>query len=105
VKRGDIWLVNDGVALSEDVRAERLCLIVSPDVLLERLDTVLAVPVLRGGRPVSFRPVITIKEIDGVLVCDQLQALSKSHFVRRQGAADRKTLAAALAVLRELFAD
>jgi len=105
VKRGDIWLVNDGVALSEDVRAERLCLVVSPDVLLERLDAVLVVPVLRGGRPVSFRPTLRFRETEGVLVCDQLQALPKSHFVRRQGAADRKTLAAALAVVRELFAD
>ncbi len=69
------------------------------------LRTVTIMPLTSGSKPAPFRPTIRLNERDGLLLADQMRTVSHLRLVKRVGDADRATLAAALSVLRDMFAD
>jgi len=58
-----------------------------------------------GSRPAGFRVPISFAGKDGLVLLEQCRAVDKRRLVRRMRAADRDTLAAMMATLREMFAD
>jgi mRNA interferase MazF len=60
-------------------------------------------PVTTGSRPAPYRIPVTFQGKDGLILLDQLRTLDKQRLVRRLGAVGRRTLAVALAALREMF--
>lgn len=71
----------------------------------DHLRTVLAAPMTSAGRSAGFRVTVKFQGKEGLIVIDQMRALDKRRCVRRMGALAPQTLRAALAVLREVFAD
>ena len=58
-----------------------------------------------GSRPAPFRVPVSFAGKDGLLLPDQMRTLDRRRLVRRLGEVEGETLAATLAVLRELFAE
>ena len=104
VKRGDIWLVNLDPTVGSEIQKTRPCLIISPPELHEHLRTVMVAPMTSKGFAAPFRVSITHAGTKGLIVLDQLRTVDTMRLVKKLGAAHPKTLAAALAVLQELFA-
>ncbi|MEA3036975.1 MAG: mRNA interferase MazF [Sphingomonadales bacterium] len=57
-----------------------------------------------AGRPAPFRVPLRFDGKEGLLLPDQMRSLDR-RLVKRLGAVEAETLAATLAVLRELFAE
>ena len=105
VARGEVWLVSLDPTVGSEIRKTRPCLIVSPDQLNGRLRTVVVAPLTTGSRPAPFRVQATFQGKEGLILPDQLRTVDRRRLVKRLGVVEAETLAAGLAVLRELFAE
>ncbi len=105
MKRGDVWLAALDPTVGSEIRKTRPCLVVSPNELNAHLRTAIVVPMTTGSRPAPFRVPVRFEGKEGLALSDQMRTLDRRRLVRRLGALEAETLAATLAVLRELFAE
>ena len=103
VRRGEVWLVGLDPTVGREIRKTRPCLIVSPDSMNRFLSTVTALPLTSGGQPAGFRVPVEFDKTNGLLLADQLRTLDRSRLIKRLGTLDEAAVAAALAVLRDMF--
>ncbi|HKX77059.1 MAG TPA: type II toxin-antitoxin system PemK/MazF family toxin [Novosphingobium sp.] len=102
-KRGEIWLTRLDPTEGNELRKTRPCLVVTPDTMNRILGTVTVMPITSGSRPMPFRISTDFRGIPGLLLGDQIRSVAKSRLLKRLDLADEKTLADALAVLRDMF--
>ncbi len=105
VLRGEIWIAELDPTIGSEIRKARPCLIISPDVMNRHLRTVIGMPMTTGSRSARFRIPVRFQNRDGLLLGDQLRTLDRQRLTKCVGVVDTITLAAALAILREMFAD
>jgi mRNA interferase MazF len=105
MRRGEIWWVELDPTIGSEIRKTRPCMIVSPDVMVRGLRTVIVAPLTSGARATSFRRPITFENVDGLLLLDQIRTVDKARLRRRIGRADDRTLVEALAMLRWIFSE
>lgn len=103
MKRGEVWLCALDPTVGQEIQKTRPCLIVSPDELNSRAATVIVAPLTSGSHPARFRVATRFRGTDGLILPDQLRTLDKRRLYKRLGRVERRTLEAALAVLREMF--
>jgi mRNA interferase MazF len=103
VSRGEIWLVlpEAGSATAEP----QPCVVVSPPEIHDHLAVVTVAPVTSGGTPAAYRIPIKLNNQDGRIRLEQLRTVEKRALTRQVGSVEGKTLAAMLAILREMFAE
>ena len=105
MKRGEVWTVALDPTVGSEIQKTRPCLIVSPDVMTQGLRTIMVVPLTSRGHAASFRISVSFKGVSGLLLLDQIRTVDKKRFLRRVGKVDEKTVVAALAMLRWIFAE
>lgn len=105
MKRGEVWWVALDPTVGSEIRKTRPCLIVSPNVMLQGLRTVIVAPLTSHSRASSFRIAVSFKDIEGLVLLDQLRTVDKSRLLNRMGRVDDETLTAALGILRWIFTD
>ena len=105
VHRGDVLLVELRPTRGREIRKTRPCVVLSPDELNAHMGTFIVAPLTTGGHPYPFRIPCRFSRRDGHLVLDQLRTVDRERLVRRLGSLTAPTLAKALAVLQEMFAD
>lgn len=104
VKRFDVWWVNLDPTIGREINKKRPCVVVSPDVMNDRLATVLVVPLTSGGFVFPTRLPVTFKGKEGYVLVDQMRAVDKERLVSSQGKLLAKFQSPLLALLQEVFA-
>lgn len=104
-RRGDVFLVALDPSIGSEIKKARPCLIVSPDELNVHLSTFLVAPLTTGGHPYPFRIPCRFEKRDGFIVLDQLRTVDRKRLIKRLGRISPSTLAKALQVLQEMFAE
>lgn len=104
MKRGEVWLCTLDPTVGSEIRKTRPCVIVSPDDLNQRLQTVIVAPMTSGGRASSFRVSIHFRKVPGLILPDQMRALDRGRLIKRVGQIEPATLTSLLAVLAAMFA-
>jgi mRNA interferase MazF len=105
MKRGETWWIELDPVRDNEILKSRLCVIVSPDVMIDGLRSVIVAPISTSGQAASFRPSVAIKDVSGVLLLDQIRAVDKSRLQTRMGRIEEKSLSEALTVLRSMFSE
>jgi mRNA interferase MazF len=105
MKRGEVWWVALDPTVGSEIQKTRPCLIVSPDVMVAGLRTVLIAPLTSRGRRASFRPPVSFKRTNGLILLDQLRAVDKKRLRTRMGKISDDTLSNVLTMLRWMFTD
>jgi mRNA interferase MazF len=104
VSRGDVWLV-----LPEGTEGgtpdARPCVVLSPPELHDHLGVVTVAPLGPGAKPAAFQVPVTLGTERSVIRLEHIRTIDKRALTRQIGTIERKTLSAALATLREMFAD
>ncbi len=103
--QGDIWLARLDPTVGSEIQKTRPCLIVSPDVMNRHLRTVTIMPLTSGSKPTPFRLAMRLNDRDGLLLADQLRTVSNLRLIKKVAVAAPDTLASALRILQEMFAD
>lgn len=104
-RRGEVWLTRLDPTVGNEIRKTRPCLIISPDSMNAHLGTVIVMPLTSGANPARFRVASLLSDKEGLLLGDQLRSVSKQRLLRMLERINDQTLAAALAILREMFED
>jgi mRNA interferase MazF len=103
VSRGDVWLVlPDAGGGSADPHP---CVVLSPPEIHDHLGVVTVAPVTAAGAPAAFRVAIKLGDRPGLIQLEQIRTVEQRALTRQVGVVEGKTLATALATLREMFAE
>ena len=103
MKRGEVWVCALDPTVGSEIRKTRPCLIVSPDALNQRLQTIVVAPMTSGGRAAPFRVPVMFGGVTGLILPDQMRALDRRRLRKRIGAIEDAELVAALEVLQQMF--
>lgn len=104
-RRFEVWLVTLDPTVGSEMQKTRPGLIVSPDVMNERLHTVIIAPLTSRGFAAPFRVPCRFENKDGQIALDHLRAVDKARLVRQLGVLEAATAKAALAALTEVFGE
>jgi len=105
VRRGDVFLVPLNPTQGREIHKTRPCVVVSPDELNGALSTFIVAPLTTGSHSYPFRVPCRFAGRDGHIVLDQVRTVDRARLVRRLGRLSPAALTAALAILRDMFAD
>ena len=105
MKRFEIWLTRLDPAQGSEMRKTRPVVILSPDVMNDRLRAVLVAPLTRGGFSAPFRVPCQFADVSGQIALDHLRAVDNARLFRRMGSLDSTAAKALLAVLAEMFSE
>ena len=104
VKRFDVYLIALDPTKGNEVRKTRPCLIISPDVMNQRIATVIIAPMTSKGRSYPTRIDCVFQHVKGQVVLDQIRTVDKARLVRRLGRVSSPVQTKVLNILAELFA-
>ena len=105
MKRFEIWLVRLDPVEGSEMRKARPSVVLSPDVMNDRLRTVLIAPLTSGGFTAPFRVPCRFANVNGQIALDHLRGVDKARLVRRLGRLDATQAKTILAVLVEMFSE
>lgn len=103
-KRFDVYLVNLGMDIHNNIQKIRPCLIISPDEMNDTIATVLIAPMTSLKRDYPTRVLCLFQGKDTQIVLDQIRSVDKTRLVKRLGQVSLSTQKTVVAVLSELFA-
>ena len=104
IKRGDVILVSLGHGQGGEIRKTRPCVVVSPDVLNERLPTFIVAPMTTGGHAYPFRVSCRFEGKSGFVVLDQIRTVDRARVSRRLGRLSPRTVESVQHALQAMFA-
>ncbi len=105
VKRGEVWLVNLDPTVGSEIQKTRPCVVISPPDMHDYLRTAIIAPMTTGSSPAPFRIPVRHGGKEGLILLDQIRAIDKTRLVKRAGTIAPAERTAALAALREVFAE
>ncbi|QKZ13674.1 type II toxin-antitoxin system PemK/MazF family toxin [Spirosoma sp. KUDC1026] len=88
IHRFDIWLVSLDPTKGSEIAKTRPCLVVSPDEVNRRLNTVLIAPMTSTRKLYPTRINTHFAGQDGQIALDQLRSVDKTRLVKRLGSLD-----------------
>ncbi|MGV3559013.1 type II toxin-antitoxin system PemK/MazF family toxin [Larkinella arboricola] len=91
IERFDIWLVSLDPTQGSEIAKTRPCLVVSPDAINQRLNTVMVAPMTSTQKRYPTRVNCHFAGQDGQVALDQTRAIDKSRLVKRIGHLDDAT--------------
>ncbi|WP_156892433.1 type II toxin-antitoxin system PemK/MazF family toxin [Salaquimonas pukyongi] len=83
--RYDVWLFNPEPARGSEIRKVRPCVVVSPLVMNDILNTVIVAPMTSTRKKWPSRVPVRFEKRDGDVALDQVRAVDKTRLERRLG--------------------
>jgi mRNA interferase MazF len=103
IERFDVWLISLDPTQGSEISKTRPCVVVSPDAVNQRLNTVLVAPMTSTRRQYPTRVNCHFSGQDGQVALDQTRSVDKSRFVKRVGSLDDPTCQQICQTLVALF--
>ncbi len=103
MKRFEVWLARLDPAEGSEMRKTRPAVIISPDEMNDRLQTVVVAPLTTGGFAAPFRVSCRFAGVNGQIALDHLRSLAKSRCLRRLDHLDATVCTELLQQLEEMF--
>jgi mRNA interferase MazF len=103
VRRFEIWVVSLDPVVGSEMQKPRPAVVISPDEMNNRLNTVLVAPLTRRGFVAPFRVPCQFAGGTGQIALDHVRSVDKQRLARRLGHLDPATAKIVLTTLRELF--
>ena len=103
MRRFEIWVVSLDPVVGSEMQKPRPAVVVSPDEMNHRLNTVLVAPLTKRGFVAPFRVPCQFGGINGQIELDHIRSVDKRRLDRQLGQLDPATAKTLLVTLRELF--
>jgi len=99
----EVWLVNLDPTMGSEMKKTRPCLVVSPDVMNQRLRTVLVAPLTTAVRPYPTRITARFQSKAGQIALDQIRAVDQVRLRKKLGRISARVAESVSATLVEMF--
>ena len=83
IGRFEIWLVSLDPTIGSEISKSRPCLVISPNEMNSNLKTILVAPITHTIRKYPTRIFLNLKNQEGEIVLDQMQAVDKVRFISK----------------------
>lgn len=103
MRRFEVWVVSLDPVVGSEMQKPRPAVVISPDEMNNRLNTVLVAPLTRRGFVAPFRVPCQFAGVTGQIALDHVRSVDKRRLARRLGHLDPATAKTVLTTLRELF--
>ena len=103
-RRFDVYLVPLDPTVGSEMQKTRPCVVVSPDVMNQRLTTVIIAPLSSVIKPYPTRVVGRFQGVKGQIVLDQIRTVDRKRLIKRLGRIGRKSQSRVLQILADIFA-
>lgn len=103
IERFDVWLISLDPTQGSEIAKTRPCVVVSPNAVNDRLNTVLVAPMTSTRKAYPTRVNCHFSGQDGQVALDQTRSVDKSRFVKRLGNLDEPTCQSICQTLVALF--
>jgi mRNA interferase MazF len=103
IARFDVYLVNLDPTTGSEIQKTRPCVVVSPDELNRRIQTVIVAPMTTKGQSYPTRVSCRFQGKDGQVALDQIRTVDRSRLITPLGRISAQSGSAVLEVLREMF--
>ena len=101
MRRFEIWVVSLDPVVGSEMQKPRPAVVVSPDEMNNRLNTVLVAPLTRGASSRRFG--CEFAGVAGQIALDHVRSVDKRRLARLLGQLDPAKAKTVLTTLRELF--
>ena len=94
ISRFEVYLVNLDPTVGHEIKKTRPALVISPDEMNRRINTVIIAPMTTKGRSYSTRIPVVFSGKSGEIVLDQIRTVDETSAhktLRKNQSADRKT--------------
>lgn len=103
IERFDVWLISLDPTQGSEIAKIRPCVVVSPNAVNNRLNTVMIAPMTIIRKAYPTRVNCHFSGQDGQVALDQTRSVDKSRFVKRLGNLDEPTNQSICQTLVALF--
>ena len=103
IERFDVWLISLDPTQGSEIAKIRPCVVVSPNAVNNRLNTVMVAPMTSTRKAYPTRVNCHFSGQDGQVALDQTRSVDKSRFVKRLGNLDEPTNQSICQTLVALF--
>jgi len=104
IDRFQVYLVNLDPTVGREIKKTRPCLVVSPDEMNHRIQTVIVAPMTTQGQLYPTRVACRFRGKNGQVVLDQIRTVDRIRLIKNLGRLDSSTAASVLNILQEMFA-
>jgi mRNA interferase MazF len=105
VNQYEVYWVNLNPTQGSEINKTRPCVIISPNVSNEHLNTVLVAPITSTIRNMPTRIDISINNRKSQVALDQIRCVDKNRFSNRISALNKKDVVRMKSVLKEYLID
>jgi len=103
MKRYEVWLVNLDPVIGHEIKKTRPCIIVSPEIINKKLNTLTIVPLTSTIKNFPHRVPCTFLGKSGEAVIEQVRIVDKKRLLNRMGAINNLTAKSIALTLIEYF--
>jgi mRNA interferase MazF len=100
----DVHLIALSPTEGSEINKTRPCVIISPNEMNIRLETVIVAPMTSAKKGYPTRCACVFNEKSGEIALDQIRTVSKTRLLKKLGTLNPKTANKVLSVLQEMFA-
>ena len=105
IRQYEIFLLNLDPTVGSEMKKVRPCVVISPNEMNRCLQTVVIAPVTSSSKPYPTRVEITLEEIKGWIVLDQIRSVDRIRIIRSLGRLTEKEIDKVKSVIRETYVD
>lgn len=103
VKRFEIYLVSLDPTIGAEIKKTRPCLVISPDVINNNLNTLIIAPLTSAKKYYPTRINCKFKNKSGQIVLDQIRTIDKRRLIKKLGQLNPEVQTKVLEILNKIF--
>ena len=102
-KQYEIILVNLDPTVGSEIKKTRPCVVISPDVMNQSLNTLIIAPITSTSKPYPTRIYSKSLTIPGWIVLDQIRTIDQRRILKRLGQLHSEEIQKCKAIIEELL--
>lgn len=102
-KQYEIILVNLDPTIGSEIKKTRPCVVISPDVMNQSLNTLIIAPITSTSKPYPTRIYSKSLTIPGWIVLDQIRTIDQQRMLKKLGQLHTEEIQKCKAIIEELL--
>ena len=102
-KQYEIILVNLDPTIGSEIKKTRPCVVISPDVINQSLNTLIIAPITSTSKPYPTRIYSKSLTIPGWIVLDQIRTIDQRRMLKKLGQLHSEEIQKCKAIIEELL--
>ena len=105
INQYDVFWISFDNSVGSEIQKTRPCVVVSPNEMNENLKTVVVAPITKTKKNYPTRCSISVKNVSGYAILDQLTTVSKKRLSTKAGTLSPDEIALIKNIIKQAFVD